>query len=405
MDGFPASVRAALAAQGLSMRRAASALNYDVAYLSRVLSGKQAPSLQLADGLDKLLGTNGELTSLAKKRVNADAPVTADLWNSRIPITNDDETDAWELSRRVQASDVGPETLDRLERAFHEFATAYPRIPPQDLLERVRRHSSYVTSLLDAKKTLAEHRRLLIVGGWLSLLGATLHIDLEQAHAATARLQTAAMLARQTEHREIEAWCYETEAWRVLTDGNYMRAVELSQVAQRIAPAGTSALIQATAQEGRARARLGHAKETYAAIDQVQSMSATLAIPDRPKEHHYQYDPAKSLSYTATTLAWLGDGAAESYAREVIARLSPSDDVTKWPRRVASAKIDLALVLLTQNRLDEACNAAQKAILSGRVVPSNHWRALEVVKAVEDRKLPEAPDLREAYEGLKAIEA
>ncbi len=405
MDDFPARVRAALAAQGLSMRRAASALNYDVAYLSRVLNAKQAPSLQLAEALDKLLSTNGELASLTKKTGAVDAPLVTSPWNSRAPLADDDETGAWELARRVQASDVGAETLDRLERAFGELATAYPNTPPQGLLERVGRHSSYVTSLLDRKKTLAEHRRLLVVGGWLSLLGATLHIDLEQVHAATARLQTAVLLARETEHREIEAWCYETEAWRVLTDGDYMRAVELSQVAQSIAPAGTSALIQATAQEGRARARLGHAKETYAAIDRVQSMSAALPVPDRPKEHHYQYDPAKLISYTATTLAWLGDGAAEPYAREVIARLSPSDDVTRWPRRVASANIDLALVLLTQNRLDEACDSAQKAILSGRVVPSNRWRALEVVKVVEEMKLPEASDLREAYEGLKAIEA
>lgn len=117
-------------------------------------------------------------------------------------------------------------------------------------------------------------------------------------------------------------------------------------------------------------------------------------------EHHYQYDPAKSVAYTATTLAWLGDSAAEGFAREVISRLNPSGDVTAWPRRVASANIDLALVLLMGNRLDEACDAAQKAMMSGRVVPSNHWRALEVVKAVEARKLPEAPDLREAYEGL-----
>jgi len=55
--------------------------------------------------------------------------------------------------------------------------------------------------------------------------------------------------------------------------------------------------------------------------------------------------------------------------------------------------------------MDEACDSVQKALLSGRVVPSNHWRALEVVRAVEERKLPEASDLREAYEGLKAIDA
>lgn len=313
----------------------------------------------------------------------------------------DDETDAWELTRRVQASDVGRETLSRLERSFDELATAYPTTPPQELLNRTRRHISYVVRLLDGKKTLSEHRRLLIVGGWLSLFAATLHIDLEEGSFAVARLQAAATLSREAEYPEIEAWCFETDAWRVLTDGDYHRAVELSRIAQSIAPAGTSALVQATAQEGRAQARLHNDTETYAAIKRVQNLSDALGPPRHTKEHHYQYDPAKALSYTATTLAWLGDSAAEPYAREVINRLGPSDDFLKWPRRVASANIDLALVLLNENRLDEACNAVQKAILSGRVVPSNHWRALEVVAAVERRSLPEAKDLREAYENLR----
>lgn len=385
------------------MRGAAKALHYDVAYLSRVLNGKQSPSPQLAEALDELLDTNSEFLAMVRPPEKP-APQVANNWVAATEPVADDEIDAWELARRVQTSDVGAETLELLERAFDELATAYPKSPPQELLQRVRKHSAYVLRLLDAKKTLAEHRRLLVAGGWLSLLGATVHIDLKQEDAATARLQTAVTLARQAEHPEIEAWCYETEAWRVLTDGDYVRAMELSRAAQGIAPAGSSALIQATAQEGRAQARLGHPKETYSAIDRVQQMSAALNTPERP-EHHYQYDPAKSLAYTATTLAWLGDSAAEPYAREVIARLSPSGNVMKWPRRVASANIDLALVLLTGNRIDEACDAAQRAILSGRIVPSNHWRALEVVKAVEARNLPEAADLREAYQGLKAIEA
>lgn len=342
--------------------------------------------------LDELLAPDGYL------------PASVDSWAGNCPVDHDDEVDAWELARRVQASDVGSETLDRLERAFDELATAYPKSPPQDLLQRVRHHSAYVARLLNARKTLAEHRRLLVIGGWLSLLGATVHIDLRQIDAAKARLKTAAALAQQAEHPEIEAWCYETEAWRVLTDGDYVGAIELAEIAQRIAPAGSSALIQSTAQEGRARARLGEARQTYLLIDQVEKMAALIEPQHRP-EHHYQYDPAKLLSYTATTLAWVGDPSAEAHAREVITRLSPSDDVRKWPRRVASANIDLALALLAGNRIDEACDAAQRAILSGRVVPSNHWRALEIVKAVEVKQLPEASDLREAYEGMKAVGA
>ncbi|WP_030781767.1 helix-turn-helix domain-containing protein [Streptomyces sp. NRRL S-920] len=312
----------------------------------------------------------------------------------------DDEIETLELARRVVASDVGNETLSRLEGVFNDLAMKYPSAPPQDLLERVRKYSGYVGRLLDARKTLAEHRQLLVLGGWFSLLGATLHIDLNQEDAATARLRTAMTLAQHAGHSEIQAWCLETDAWRVLTDGNYSKAVELSKAAQALAPKGSSVEIQATAQEGRAYARLGAPKETYDAIGRVHSLVSPMRFPDHP-EHHYQYDPGKSISYTATTLAWVGDPAAEGYAREVISRLSPSGDISKWPRRVASANIDLALSLIVSDRVDEACNAAQKAILSGRVVPSNRWRALEVVRAVEDRDISDARDLREAYEGMR----
>ncbi|WP_327074897.1 helix-turn-helix domain-containing protein [Kitasatospora purpeofusca] len=320
--------------------------------------------------------------------------------SATVPPAYDDEIDALELARRVSASDVGKETIERLELTFHDLAVKYPTVAPHELLGQVRKYSSYVTSLMDARKTLEEHRQLLVIGGWFSLLGATLHIDLNQQDAATARLRTAMTLAQHAGHSEIQAWCFETDAWRVLTDGHYSRAAELSATAQQLAPAGSSVEIQAIAQQGRAFARLGYSNETYSAIDRVQSLSSSIGTPDQP-EHHFQYDPAKAVAYAATTLAWLGDPAAETYAREVISRLSPPDDMTKWPRRVASANIDLALSLVTTNRLDEACYAAQRAMLSGRVAPSNHWRALEVVNAVETGKISDARDLREAYEEMR----
>ncbi|MGJ5891331.1 helix-turn-helix transcriptional regulator [Streptomyces niveiscabiei] len=398
MAGRRTQLAARRKARGFTQESFAEELRVATSTVQRWESGVGDPQPHQRPKIAKLLEvTSKDLEELLTLDVR---PVeTVGSWTSNAE-PQDDEMEAWELARRVQASDVGRETLIRLERSFDELAMAYPTTPPQVLLDKSRRHISYVAHLLDGKKTLSEHRRLLLVGGWFSLFAATLHIDLKDDAAAVARLQTAVALSREAEHPEIEAWCFETNAWRVLTDGDYNRAVELSRIAQSIAPPGTSALIQATAQEGRAQARLCNRTETYTAINRVQALSDSLGSPLHPKEHHYQYDPAKALSYTATTLAWLGDSAAEPYAREVITQLSPSGDFLKWPRRVASANIDLALVLLNENRLDEACDAVQKAILSGRVVPSNHWRALEVVAAVERRSLPEAKDLREAYEGL-----
>ncbi|MGH4016848.1 MAG: hypothetical protein ACRDSL_23550 [Pseudonocardiaceae bacterium] len=80
--------------------------------------------------------------------------------------------------------------------------------------------------------------------------------------------------------------------------------------------------------------------------------------------------------------------------------LGGAPEVSRWPRRVAAAQIDLALALLASDRPDEASAVALGAMLSGRGVwkPSNHWRALEVVTAVEARGLSEATDLWEVCE-------
>ncbi|MDH6135814.1 transcriptional regulator with XRE-family HTH domain [Kitasatospora sp. MAA4] len=389
-------------ALGFSQESLAQAVEVDRSTVGRWENGETEPQPWHRPALCRELRVTAEALD-ALLMISSKAALVPVAPTTRIILAgpeSDDELDAMELARRVTASDVGSETLLRLELAFHDLARKYPSSPPQDLLERVRKYARYVAGLLDAKKTLSEHRQLLVLGGWFSLLGATLHIDLNQQDAATARLRTAATLARDAEHAEIQAWCHETDAWRVLTDGEYSKAVELSKAAQALAPRGSSIEIQATAQEGRAYARLNQPKETYGAIARVHGLVSQMKQPDSP-EHHFQYDPAKSTAYTATTLAWVGDPAAETYAREVIAELGAPDDVSRWPRRVASANIDLALSLVASDHLDEAASAAQRAILSGRIVPSNHWRALEVVRAVETRKLSEAKDLREAYEAMR----
>lgn len=310
-----------------------------------------------------------------------------------------EEIEALELARRVAASDVGTETLDRLELAVDDLAMAYQATPPAELLERVRRHLSYVSHLVDAKKTFAEHRRLLAIGGWLSLLASTCHIDLRQFGAAATWLRTTAQLAEHAEHPEIAAWCLETQAWQAVTTGDYRRALTLTQGAQAIAPRTSSAYIQATAQEGRIWARLESGPETRDALNRVARLVSPLSVPEHP-EHHYRYDPSKSEAYVATTLSWLGDPAAEPYARQVLARLESAADGLVRPRRAASARLDLALALLATDQPDEAGQLALTTMTSGVLVPSNYWRAREVIGAIETRRMPEAAELRDAYREL-----
>ncbi|QDL75754.1 XRE family transcriptional regulator [Streptomyces malaysiensis subsp. malaysiensis] len=64
---FSQRVRDLLSDRGMSVRAVARHLNYDHAYLSRVLSGKQRPSTQLVTELDQLLRANGKLAEIAAR--------------------------------------------------------------------------------------------------------------------------------------------------------------------------------------------------------------------------------------------------------------------------------------------------------------------------------------------------
>ena len=370
-------------AAGLTQEDLAHRLGVDRTTVGRWEAGETVPQPWVRRKLAALLGT----TQARLETLIDGEPVD-------LPPRIDDEIEALELARRAAASDVGDVTLTRLETAVDELASSYATAQPAELLDRTRRHLRYVAQLMGARKTLAEHRRLLVVGAWLSLLAATLHVDLEQHGPAVARLAAGGSLAEECEHDELRAWCLETEAWRVLTLGRHRTAADLSRGAQRLAPAGTSVLIQATAQEGRALARLGDARGTQHAVERVNRMASPMTAPDQP-EHHYRYDPAKATSYTATTLAWVGDPAAVDVAREVIARLAVLDAHGGRPRRLAVARLDLALSLIRGGHVEEAVHHALAAVASRRVAPSNRWRAQEVLGTAEAVGTGAAAPLRE----------
>jgi hypothetical protein len=301
---------------------------------------------------------------------------------------------AAEWIQRAVASDIGGDTLERLEWAVDDLAADYPTTPPGELLVRIRQHLGYAGRLMDSRKTLTQHRRLLVAAGWLSLLASTCHIDLGEISPAAARGHLAWKLAGEAGHPEIAAWCLETRAWQQLTDGAFSAAAELSRAAQSLAPKGSSVFIQATAQEGRALARLGDSEGTYAALRRVARLVSGLSVPDRP-EHHFRYDPAKSDAYVATTLSWLGDPAAESCARPVLTGLLRAAEVR--PRRIAMANLDLGLALVAAGKPDEAADVALAAVTSGRLVPSSYWRVAEVVSGIEGLGAPDAATVREAF--------
>jgi hypothetical protein len=405
---FGETLRRLRESRGLSLRRLGAKVNYSHTQVWEWETGSCQPTPEHASRLDEALDAGGGLAGLVFAEGHGPRLRAGGEPTGRVPTTagppapDDGEMEALELARRVAASDVSANTLQRLESAVDELAMAYATTPPEELLPRVRRNLCYIGRLVDARKTLDQHRRLLVVGGWLSLLGATVHIDLRHRCAADAHLTTARELSEHAEHAEIQAWCAETRAWDALTDGDYRRAVELSQQAQALAPRQSSAYIQATAQEGRAWARMHRPAETRDALHRVARLVSPLPVPERP-EHHYRYDPDKALSYTATTLAWVGDPAAEECAHNIIRQFKGASDGVPRPRRIASARLDLGLALLASGKPDEASTEAIAAVTSDRVVGSNWWRALEILAGIEAAGIPEAAELRDACEAHRPV--
>jgi len=239
----------------------------------------------------------------------------------------------------------------------------------------------------------------MVIGGWLSLLAVCVHVDLGHRRGAAANRGTARQLGRHTEHSELEAWTFEVQAWQALLDGKYREAVELCQAGLKVADSHTSAAVQLTAQEARAWARLGDAKQTHATLDRSAGMVGHLPPPTQP-HHHFVFDPHKLTSYAATTLAWLGDSQeAEPYAREVIRYYEEEAGPDEAPRRLATARIDLALVVAQEERPEEASHLGNLALESGRLVPSNIWRAAELDRVLSDRyrDLLEVRDYHERF--------
>jgi hypothetical protein len=144
-------------------------------------------------------------------------------------------------------------------------------------------------------------------------------------------------------------------------------------------------------QAARAAARLGDRPEVRAALRRA-AVALEQQSQERPSDHHFHVDPAKLKLYTGTVLSWLGDPAAEDIARHAAARYETGGR----PRRLATAYLDLGLVLARLGRPDEAAHCGVLALGANHLVPSNAWRADELVTAVSRyRGLPEVEELRE----------
>ncbi|MEU3163793.1 hypothetical protein [Streptosporangium sp. NPDC006930] len=265
-----------------------------------------------------------------------------------------------ELAQQLQASDVGTGTLEALAEAVDLLCRAYPVVSAATLRDRTQKRLAQVNGLLGGRITLAQHRELLVITGWLTALLGCVHYDLgEREEAETAR-RAAYEMGRQVGHGELMGWAHEMSAWFALVEGRYEDVVTSARMGQAVA-GQSSAQVQLTLQEARGLARIGDRREADKALTRGADALAKLPLPGNP-DHHFVFDHAKWVFYAATAYTWLEDNdRAEEHALETIQMHTRPDGTSNAPMRVADAHIDLGIVHARRGDLDAAVEQGMAA--------------------------------------------
>jgi hypothetical protein len=270
-----------------------------------------------------------------------------------------------DIISRLQASDVDTATLDALRITTDRLCSEYPYLPSDQLAMEGRQWLKRVASLQSQRLTLAQHREVLTLSGWLALLIGCVEYDMGERSAAESTRRAALSLANEAGNSEIAGWAHEMRAWFALTTGDYRGILAASQAGTDAAPSKGVA-VQLAAQEAKGWARLGDRRQTEVALDRGRKLLEGMPYPEN-LDNHFVVDPAKYDFYAMDCYRLLGeDRFAENLAHEVIRAGTDFDGTERSPMRMAEARITLGVVAARQGDLDAAVNYGEWALKGDR---------------------------------------
>jgi hypothetical protein len=148
----------------------------------------------------------------------------------------DGAVEAVELAREAEASDLGAGTLENIDLAVDRLRRSYASAPPTLLIPRVQARLRGLRRLHTGRINLAQRQQLLVAGGWLATLLATLEFDAGDQPAAEDSRDAALQLGKAAGHQEIMAWSFELLAWFALVNHQPRQALDLAQQGLTLAP-------------------------------------------------------------------------------------------------------------------------------------------------------------------------
>ncbi len=312
--------------------------------------------------------------------------------------------DTLEFIGRLRMSDVSSATLDAIRITAERLCSEYPCADPHELHAEGTSWLRRITSLLDGRLTLAQHREVLVLAGWVALLVGCVDYDLGRRTAAEATRRAALSLGQEAEHAEIIGWGAEMAAWFALTQGNYRGAIEAADAAlatsQRLGVG-----VQLSAQQAKAYARLGDRAQMEASLRQGRAILQRLDHP-ADLDNHFVVDPQKFDFYAMDCCRVAGDDRlAENYARQVISGAAAPDGSVRRPMRVSEAHLTLAVVAVRARELELAVEEGTRAFAGKRrSLPSLLWIAGETAREMIEQ-FPGEPRTRMYLDQLRSLAA
>lgn len=311
--------------------------------------------------------------------------------------------DTLEIVSRLQASDVNDATLEGLRITIDKLCSEYPYMPPGELITEGRQWLRRIVELQDQRLSFRQRRDTLELAGWLSLLVGCLEYDLGDRQRAEATRKMALQLGQDVENSGVLGWAHEMRAWFSLTSGDYRGVIAAAQAGQ-IAAGNHSAGVQLVAQEAKAWARMGKAREMESSLEKGRQLLEAMPYPENT-DNHFVVDPAKFDFYAMDCYRQAGqDRLARTLAEEVIRSGTDFDGTERKPMRIAEARITLGVAAAHEGDLDEAVSHGRKAISGDRKsLPSLALASQDLAAALRKHYSGE-PDAELYQEELRAIQ-
>ncbi|MBV9013864.1 MAG: hypothetical protein JO272_17805 [Pseudonocardiales bacterium] len=262
---------------------------------------------------------------------------------------------------RIEASNVGAETLDQLADDLRRLVVAYLQQPLPTLLGDLVGTQDRAFELLEGRQPPTQTRDLYLVAGITCGLMAMASRDLGAAHDAMTQARTGYACADNAGHDGLRTWIRGLQANIAHWSGRWADAVRYARLgAEPAARSRGTAVVLLASGEARALGALNRFTEARAALARAAQARERVQPDDLDDLGGLcTFRRPNQLAYAAETLFWGGApeaGQAERFALEALATYPAVIEGGSF-RNETNARCVLAVARVAQGEVEGAAEA------------------------------------------------